>query len=173
MRWLLGAALIVFAATAVAEAQFWVAVGSYQDITYAQEALDRAKADLRESFNLTPVDVEGKHWYRVMSGPYLSRGVAELTIVEAQQVGFDGAWMLVTESDDVASSDGESGFDEYEAYGEYAEYESSYDYDSYSDDIDFDEPAGFETEPREKIEHTLVGEAPASYGLHRLRRTDD
>jgi hypothetical protein len=108
-----------------------------------------------------------------MSGPYLSRGVAELTIVEAQQVGFDSAWMLVTESADVAISDSDTGFDEYEAYGDYTEYESSYDYDSYTDDIDIDEPAGLDTERREKTEHKLVGEAPASYGLHRLRRTDD
>ena len=163
MRWLLCAAISLFVSTARAEEQYWVAVGSYRNLGYAQEALDRANAALDESFVLSSLDIEAERWYRVMAGPYLTRGVAELTLVDAQLAGFETSWMLVTEASDLEAdlADG------YGSYDEYAPLDDGFEerYDEYRDDYSFRENQEPAKTPRE-----VVDQAPEGYGLHKLRR---
>ncbi len=167
-----------FVSGALAEKQFWVVVGSYQDPAYAERALGRANAGLREFFTIAFVDIEADRWYRVLAGPYPTRGVADLTAVQARQVGFDGAWMLATESTDLGMEDDYGAGDEYATDGDYGElpgFEAAYP-DSVGEYPDIESllppvvPADEADKYVRKPERELVQEVPDGYELHKLRR---
>jgi len=190
MRWLLCAGIFLsFSGTAEAEEQFWVAVGSYRDLGYAEEARDKANAALNETFTVSSIYIDADRWYRVLTGPYVSRGVAELTLVEAQQAGFDSTWMLAADTVDGGVDDqggyadydryGDSGaYDDYGDYSDYEEYGGLPEYESSYPPLESEPPPSVATPQDEtrravKIPSELVDEAPAGYGLHKLRRRGD
>ena len=193
MRWLLCAGIFLsFSGVARAEEQFWVAVGSYRDRGYAEEARDKANAALNEAYTVSSIDIDTDRWYRVLTGPYVSRGVAELTLVEAQQAGFESTWMLAGDPVDAGLDDQDSyadydrygddeASDEYSEYGDYSEYEEYArlpDYESSYPPLESDQPPAAttpqdDTRRAAKIPSELVDEAPAGYGLHKLRRHGD
>jgi hypothetical protein len=157
MRWLISLVVLLWLpAMAVAERQFWVAVGSFRDHSYAEQTTDRANDVLDASFTISSVDIDANRWYRVMSGPYLSRGSADQTVVAAKQAGFEGTWTLALDSmedsmedssafagavdpgfyDSASPSDGYSsgysgGYDD--RYDELPSYESTVSADGYPD----------------------------------------
>lgn len=158
MRLLLLCVLILTLASEVAaEMQYWVAVGSYQDPSFAEEARTQAAASLPQSFTITPVVTDTGYFYRVLAGPYLSQEIADDWMREAIRLGFVGAWLLAEEADQ--SIPGLSDF-------------STTDFPAI-DDSAFDEALPkLQLEERlgQQPEREVIEEAPADYFLHKLYR---
>lgn len=162
-----------------AEPQFWIVIGSYQDVGRAEQTLLRADASMDESFAISSVDIQAVRWNRIASGPYLTHGMANLTLIQARQAGFDGAWILVTDSVD---QDMESDYGAYDAYASAVDaglfdYDDSF-IDSVSEYPDIESllpPAvSVDKDDKEKSPpRELTVEVPEGYELHKLRRETD
>ncbi len=153
---------------AVAQAEYWITVGSFHDLDAAELTRAEATRLLPETFTVARAETDSGIWYRVLAGPYLSREIADHMRDEARRAGFEQAWILAQESGELAMA-GYSGsylsdpglepaavepFDEGQAGMATAA-----------------EPAeGSRQAPEEKAARTLIDEAPPGYQLHRLRR---
>ncbi len=153
--------LLVCGAAASAETQYWVVVGSYQEFTNAEIARDKAGDNMAESFHITPADTSRGYFYRVLAGPYLTGDIANLMVTQAQNVGFDSAWLFASE----VEFEGLSSFNS-----------DRYD-DEFSSQLDeLDEPLsplGPLAPDRERPDRSYeppVTEIPPGYQLNRLRR---
>lgn len=173
------------AGRAWAESEFWVAVGSFQSLEGAERARDSAAQTLAEGFVITPADTPTGYYFRVLAGPYLSRGTAQDVMLRAQQEGFDGAWLLAQQAGVSSYNSGtSSSFD-----GSYrsnlntnsdSSYDRSYDrsYDTNSDSGSSLAPlpssqtpnVGPEVQPERAPPPKLIEEAPESFRLNKLRR---
>ena len=96
--------LLFCSVAAVAETQYWVAVGSYQERANAENARDEASTRMAETFHITPADTPSGYYYRVLAGPYLTQSIADLMVTQAQNVGFHSAWLLASEVEGFSSS---------------------------------------------------------------------
>ncbi len=158
MRLLLLCILIwTLASEVAAEKQYWVAVGSYQDPSFAEEARAQAAASLPQSFTIIPVVTDTGYFYRVLAGPYLSQEIADDWMREAIRLGFVGAWLLAEEAD--RSIPGLADF-------------STTDFPAI-DASAFDEDLPklqLEARLNQQPEREVIEEAPADYFLHKLYR---
>lgn len=96
---LIGVVLLVTTHTVWAEQQFWVSVHSFERIQNAQRAVSGTAQQLAESFRVLGVDTSKGFYYRVASGPYLNRDIAEEQVKAAHAAGFEGAWLWVDDGD--------------------------------------------------------------------------
>ena len=144
---------VILAIEASAETQYWVAVGSYQERSFAEAAQNEAEALLPQSFSIMEAMTGQGFFYRVLAGPYLTQDIADNWLREAVRRGFDGAWLLAKES---------AGFSDYPTTDLSA-----------SDLSAFDEELPtlrFEGNTRAPIEPEIIEEPPADYFLHKLYR---
>ncbi len=149
MRLLICVLSLIVALEAAAEAEFWLSVGSYQERSNAEEALNLANALLPDPFTVTPADTSYGYFYRILAGPYQTREVAEALRIEALGVGYTGAWLLAVEP------------------GSLSPLPSEY------LDLDALPPAEFDDTDRTQDRdppRTLIDEAPPDYKLNKLNR---
>ncbi len=164
----------VMATTVYADLQFWVSVGSYQQLEGAQAARDRASIDLGEAFELVDVETDKGHFYRVAAGPYLRREMAEDQVRNARDRGYSGAWLWADE-DSVFSSvtrgtdSPGSGFrlddETYDTDYSLPEYDSPEPY--INEDLGVDDA---DMIMRREEAPELVEEPPEGFKLNKLRR---
>lgn len=156
--------IIFFADGAAAELQYWVSVGSYRDPAIADEMLAEAAAKMGESFSLVTATTDSGYFYRVATGPYLTRELAEDRVRSAQDAGYISAWLWAEESD----------FASTQVLDTAGPSDLSYDFDlpDYDADDDFNSRIGADDElsSRRVPVPELVDEAPAGYQLNRMRR---
>ena len=160
------------AASSVANSEYWVAVGSYHDPNRAETVRAEATRLLPESFTVTQFETDGGLWYRVLGGPYLSRGIADHMREEAARVGFDNAWILATKTGgfpypDMAGSrlsdfPDSSLLEEYESLRSDTEASVGGTGNRLGDD-------GTDASTQERARE-LVDEPPPGFQLHRLQR---
>lgn len=179
----LGIIVLLFAARAGAEVEFWIAVGSYKDLINAERAQREASAKLPESFSITQAETDSGNWYRVLAGPYLTREIAEHMMGSARTAGFDGAWILAQESglygravyaDPLLSDPGSDALLSGDTYLSDPETER-FEFDTPSYEVTPASPAdipGFNVPERPERDktHKLIDQAPEGYDLHRLNR---
>jgi hypothetical protein len=170
----IGLLVLLLAVQVRAEAEYWVVVGSYQNLTYAEEALGQAVQALDASFSMSTVDTAGGRFFRVTGGPYLSREIGEHMIEESRQAGFSSPWLLVTQRDDLLAPSYGSGLSEFDFESPLPDLEE-YDIESQQLRVPAVEPAdipGFNApeRPEREQDHQLIDEAPDGYELHRLNR---
>ncbi len=85
-----------------ADTEFWISVGSFRDSEHAEEYRVRASEKLQETFSVTMADTPDGYFYRVITGPFLSRDSSEYTLQRVHEAGFIDAWMLATEGSETA-----------------------------------------------------------------------
>ena len=170
---------VLCVSSAWAEPQFWIVIGSYQDSDNAEQTMRKANVSMDESFAVSSIDIQAGRWYRVASGPYLTSTMADLTLIQARQAGFDGAWTLVTESD----QDLENDYGTYDAYTDGSDYNLP-DYDDALSDSAYEYPdiesllppavsLDQEDNKTQSPPRELVVEVPDGYELHKLHREAD
>ncbi len=160
MRLLMCIASLIVALEVSAETEFWVSVGSFQDRSNAEEALTRANALLPDPFTVTPADTPYGYYYRILSGPYLVREVAEALRLEALGMGLAGAWLLAVESGSLSPLP-----------LEYLNLDiPDIEPDTYDDALPPYEFDGRKRREERDPPRTLIDEAPADYKLHKLNR---
>ncbi len=149
-----------------AEVQFWVSVGSFQQQESADRAMAAAGAKLTERFSSIGASTDKGYFYRVVTGPYLTRELADDMVATARNAGFSGAWLWAEDSGvvDVYSLDVSAGEPDYLSLPEYDALQ--FDPSDYPDATLPDD--GYQRS-REAIPQ-LIEEAPADYKLNKLRR---
>lgn len=95
-------AFVIAPAHVHADTNFYVALGSYADQETAEQAGQEASQRLPEPYTVQGAQTGIGYMYRVLAGPYITRELAEQTVAEARQLGFDDAWLLATTDDDLA-----------------------------------------------------------------------
>jgi hypothetical protein len=142
------------------EVEFWMSVGSYQDLAYAEVARNDASSMLAESFAIDDVETHDGFFYRVVAGPYFSKEIADHLVDEARRVGFATPWAFVRESGltTLPSST--------------ALREPELDLPELDVDSELEALPALELKdrPMQSSEHKLIDVAPDDYHLHRLRR---
>lgn len=154
-----------------ADSEYWVSVGSYRTYAEAETAREKAGARLPESFSIAEAELDSGLWYRVQSGPYLSKDIADHLVDEARRQGFTSPWVLMRKTTLAGPLEGyPAGLLEPEpvSAGAIDLERSGLDLpDSEPMDVPgFNAPIPAESE----ADHTLVSEAPAGYRLNRLHR---
>ncbi len=92
--WLVG---LLASVQAFAEKQYWVSVGSFKEHPNAQQTRLRANERLINLFSVESTQTSQGRLYRVVSGPFLSEGMAQQKAAQARSIGFTGAWVLTQE----------------------------------------------------------------------------
>ena len=169
-----------------AETQYWVSVGSFSEQNNAAAQRDRVSGVFDDDFSVIGSATDRGYFYRVASGPYLTRELAEDRVRAARDQGFSGAWLWVDDSsvfDANAVTLGDTYYDSSvpantgavtlggagEDYS-LSDYSATDDYTSSSETAyDYAEEDGIMS--REKVPQ-LVEEAPAGFKLNKLRRND-
>ncbi|MEZ5558410.1 MAG: DUF5916 domain-containing protein [Pseudomonadales bacterium] len=162
-RSLLAVAVLLLTAGAGADPQYWIAIGSYSNLAYAEEARARADAILAEPFAIVSVDVAGSRFNRVLAGPFLTRELASDLLRQAREAGFDGAWLLAEDAGYDLSTD-VGGADPYVGPGSF---------DRLLDDLPAPDalPPPRPAAPQEQRKPpVVVDEPPPGYQLNRLHR---
>lgn len=166
-----------------AELQYWVSVHSFSKESTAQSALASLDHQLTEQFKVLGASTGKGYFYRVASGPYMSRQMAEEQVRSARAAGYEGAWLWSDDSTAFAAaiSTGSGGYSSSNYSGEYSsdaglntEFDTSYDL-SELPDYDSSEGADYGEEDADLIQQRqpppeLVEEAPSGYKLNKLRR---
>ena len=172
-----------------AELQFWVSVHSFQKEQNAQRAVAGTAAQLAERFRVLGVSTDKGFFYRVASGPYLTREIAEEQVRTARASGFEGAWLWADEGavfDRALQSVGEGAVVVSDptvlAEVDYADIDyasTSYDLTDFDSDTGYDSAAygsNYEDDPDLLMQRQpppeLVEEAPAGYKLNKLHRNE-
>jgi hypothetical protein len=158
----LGLLVLLLSVTARAEVEYWISVGSYQNLINAEIAQREASARLPESFSITQAETDSGFFYRVLAGPYLTREIADHMLGESRRQGFESAWILAAETG--LSTLGSSPVDPLST-----DYE--YDLPTYErQDPEDLPPIELEERPDRSTDHQMIDEAPEGYNLHRLNR---
>ncbi len=165
-----------------AETEYFVVLGSYNDLEHAEEAKSRAALHLPEAYSVVPADTAGGFFYRVLAGPYFEKDRANGKIDEARELGFSESWLLAAEASGgglYLAADGSYAFPDQESDSLTAEPDSSLDDGTGPSDRGWESaPAtpdseDFEGEAAEGArERILVEEAPPGYQLNKLRRSE-
>lgn len=166
--------------TAHAAQQFWVSLGSYSQLSGAEEQRNKASATF-SNLSIVPSESSIGSVYRVIDGPVSTRAAANSKLERARIAGFVDAWLLVKD-DTFLMPESLSGADTSTAAGD--SYAGSYglqdsasgavlgdyrsDYAAESPAYSNDNSDDYVNLPLGKQE--LVETAPAGYGLHQLRR---
>ena len=170
--------LMLASPLAWSEQQFWVTVGSFQGAEAAEQAREKAAADLSESFSVVGAQTGKGYFYRVASGPYATREAADGRLQDARRRGYPQAWIWADDSS--TFSFGSLADDDYaDQYS--TEYGTSdlglgMDLQDYPADLDmtleYDETLQSDAEVIDTHEALpeLVEEAPSGYQLNRMRR---
>lgn len=162
----LGLLAFLLASAAQADVEYWVSVASHKSFAAAEAAKQDASARLPETFSIKEADTGIGFYYRVVAGPYLSKEIADHMVGEAKRIGFDQAWVLMTESLSASASDyrpnPDSATESYPA----AVPRSSLQPVEPTDIPGFNAP----DRPERDHGHNLIDEAPPGYQLHRLNR---
>ena len=156
----------MLAANASADTEYWVAVGSFQSLEYAELAQTKASQSLPEAFSVTPVDTASGYYYRVAAGPYLSRGIADSMASDARKAGFEDAWVVAADSPSLDT-------DSYSPLAiPAAVSESDYPISEAPSASGVTRSPGLDLPDRRETEvpHELVEEAPEGYQLNKLHR---
>ncbi|MEM9621809.1 MAG: SPOR domain-containing protein [Pseudomonadota bacterium] len=170
--------LFLSAATssAYAEMQYWVSVHSFSTEQKAQSTVAKLDQQLTERFQVVGASTNSGYYYRVASGPYQSRVMAEEQVRSARALGYTGAWLWSDDSDafaqavrptagfsDFGSTDDLSGLDDDYTFSDLPEYDDS------------DTNLGGDTSDADLLQQRqpppeLVEEAPTGYKLNQLHR---
>ena len=141
---------------AYADLQYWVTIGSFKTNEAAERSLSAAQAKLSDNFSVVGVSTGKGYYYRVATGPYLTRELADDRVRSALAQGYGSAWIWTEESDTFTS-------------------DYSVDLPDYESDVDLDYDARkFESES-DLIDNSaptpgLVDEAPEGFNLNKMRR---
>jgi hypothetical protein len=158
--------------------QYWVSISSYEK----RETADRAMADMagkvNDAVSVIGVQTDIGYFFRVVSGPFLTRELAEDRVREVQSQGFATAWLWPdgdnSGEDAYSTTSYDSNYDtEYQS-----EYQSDFDSElpDYSSDLEYDQSTPYDDEAdaalREKRESApeMVEDAPPGFKLNKLRR---
>jgi hypothetical protein len=128
----------------------WVNLGRTPDPEQAQALRDRARAALPDQAVIIPEDGSDGRSYRVASGPYMRRGLAEQLLGDARRSGFRDAWL--------SPAPLAQGIARTRSAGAAAELGAD------GTDAGRDDAMGADA---------FVDRAPAGHELHKLRRTGD
>jgi hypothetical protein len=174
--------LVLASPVAWAQQQFWVTVGSFQSTETAEQAREKAVAELAESFAVVGAQTGKGYFYRVASGPYATREQADERLQRAWRQGYPQAWIWADDSSAFGMSG--AGRDEYTTqystdfsseYGS-TDLDLGIDLGDYPADLDatleYDETLSTDTEVIDTHEAlpVLVDDAPPGYQLNRMRR---
>ena len=170
--------LAMFAPLAWAEPEYWVVVGSFQSTETADRARREAEEQVSDSFSVFGAQTGRGYFYRVASGPYASRVLAQDRLGVLRSQGYSQAWVLAQDSTVLPQISGTSA-------GLTSDFTTDYttsdlgldlDLDSYTSELDLplDYGASDTNDPeirdnREPLPQ-IVEEAPAGYQLNRIRR---
>jgi len=169
--------------------QFWVSLGSYSQLSGAQQMHARARGSFSQ-LSVVPSESTIGFVYRVVDGPVYSRAEADDRLQRARFAGFLDAWLFIKDESFVMpqglsetelaagapiNPDPLLADDQY-GYG-LSGSTSDAGLDSYSNEYrsDYDNQGAinateeYSTTPSVG-EQTLVETAPPGYGLHQLRR---
>lgn len=133
---------------ALASEQFWVSVGSFTEQQYATDRAEQAQLLTGDLFDLHSKTTDTGVFLRVSSGPYFSRADAQVARDRYLAKGFADSWIWI----------------------EHDAWSSVYvplDIDEAVLDDTQDQVASTQNLPQ------LVSEAPAGYGLNRLRASEE
>jgi len=175
--------------------QYWVSLGSYSKLSGAERLSSQASANFSQ-ISIVPSESPMGLVYRVIDGPVNDRATANQRLEQAKMLGYPSAWLVIKDSSEgvpeaITSSQGsvsDQGLVS-ETYTDGSSYESSdttatYETSSYQSDYSSTDYSSAEatteysttsyaTEDYNTVpigKQELVDEAPANYGLHRLRR---
>ena len=153
-----------------ADVEYWISVGSYRQLSAAEQARSEASMRLPESFSVTPAETDTGTWYRVLAGPYLTREIADHMVGESRRQGFENAWILAADAGTIAAP----------LYANDPLYSSDLLLESQDYDLEYpslspaasdptDAP-GYEAPDRADRGYKLVDKAPPDYQLNQLHR---
>ena len=179
----LAAIAIMGSGTARAAEQFWVALGSFNDLRGAEAVRDQASADFYQ-LSIIPSESPIGFVYRVVEGPVSDRPSAEGLLNQARSAGFIDAWLVIQDGGlpfgDIATTASSTRFDGASAYDSPG-VSDTYTLPPLEDDFrnayssegaDYSEaPSSVDYNPVKIGSEKLVETAPAGYGLHRLERS--
>lgn len=176
-------AVVLGSGSAFAAQQYWVSLGSYSELSGAQQMHARALGTFSQ-LNVVPSESNIGFVYRVLDGPVYSRAEADAKLERARFAGFLDAWLLIKGESFVMPqglSEAELSAGGGQSYGVQdstqgvvlGEYSSDYsgDYTS-SYDSQGTVSAAEEFSTPTIGEQELVEVAPRGYGVHQLRRGD-
>ncbi len=158
-----------------AETQYWVSVHSFQKEENAHRAVGKTATTLAETFRVVGASTSKGYFYRVASGPYLTREIAEEQVRTAQAAGYEGAWLWVDDALNFDQAIREPGADyaagASDVDGYDPDYTTSYEFSDYDSDLG---GGRVEDDPDLQLQRQpppeLVEDAPAGYQLNKLRR---
>ena len=77
------------------ELQYWASIASFDRADEAQQFVTRIELELGDRFTVIERDTVNGRYYRVVTGPYLSRQLAQDRVRGAQAAGYVDAWVWV------------------------------------------------------------------------------
>jgi hypothetical protein len=169
LRW---QSVVVFCAglipvTVMAERQYWVSVASFERAEQADVAIREADRSVPEGFSVVGIPTDAGYVYRVASGPFSTRELAEAGLSSVRAAGYDDAWLWSADTSQIEQ--GVTLASGYERDSSLGAYEPLPDYEPASYEID-----DVRLEPRTQMKEVpkLVIDAPENYQLNRLHRDD-
>ena len=88
----------------VANASFWVSVGSFQDPAVAERVVGEASSALNTTFSVQRTETANGVVQRVATGPFDTRDDAQITLDHAKAGGYPDSWIFSRQAD--TSADG-------------------------------------------------------------------
>jgi len=159
---------LVGAGSARAADQYWVSLGSFNELRGAEQMRDQASSTFYQ-LSIVPSESPIGFVYRVVEGPVADRPSGESLLRQARNAGFIDAWLVIQDSTlpmgEITAYDRSDLSDPYELPVAESDYSNAY----ASDPAESASSADYNTVKIGKEE--LVETAPAGYGLHRLDRS--
>jgi hypothetical protein len=150
----------LFSALAHAETHYWVSVASFQNEESAHARLEPAVEALGQPFSVAGFATDKGYFFRLVTGPYLTRELAQDLVAGAVRHGFTGAWLWSQDSAELS---------------DFSTYRSTL-----TPAAEISRPAPdtqFERNSRQSLgteskltPEKIVDEAPSDYKLNKLRR---
>lgn len=170
-------------APVISVAEYWVSVASFKNRDSAESALVSAQAQSEQPFSVYGARTDKGFFFRVIAGPYLSRGEAKAAQRAMASKGLSGGWIWGTGANgtDPKPSNVEGALDSRGTQNrvDYGVVDFSVSEDDWANEFDFDEPLDFgpqdpllpedskpSQEPLPQIQQTV----PEGYQLNKLRR---
>ena len=170
-------------APVIAVAEYWISVASFKNRDSAESALVSAQAQSEQPFSVYGARTDKGYFFRVIAGPYLSRGEAKAAQRAMTSKGLSGGWIWgagATGTDPKPSNvEGSLDLRGTQNRGDPGEVDYSVSEDDWANEFDFDEPLDFgpqdpllpegstpSQEPLPQIQQTV----PEGYQLNKLRR---
>lgn len=151
--------------------QYWLTVGSYQSIETAEKARAQAAANLIDAFAVMGAQTDRGYFYRVVSGPFMTRALADERRTSAREQGYPQAWIWIDATASFTPLPGDADDSAMDFETSQRAY-STYDYGTAVDSLyaDDGETRAAALIDKRSTPPVLVDEAPPGYQLNKMRR---